>query len=196
MRSVLSHTIIILTLSVLLYVFQADSHQWLAYYHSGIQDGEWWRLITAHLCHTNGYHLLLNAAGLVVITSLFIHTFKTISLLSIFLFSSLFISACLYWFEPAVEWYVGLSGVLHALFAIGVCDEINKKDKWGAILGLGLVLKITFEQLNGASASTESLIGATVLINAHLYGAIAGLTYFLCLAIKQKIKKYKVSEQK
>lgn len=188
MRAVLIHTIIILTFSVLLFLLQPDSNQWLSYYHSAIEDGQWWRLLTAHICHTNGYHLLLNTVGLLVVVSLFLESFKNNALLLISLFSSLFISLCLFWLEPSVQKYVGLSGVLHALFAFGVCDELKKQDKWGIILGLGFIVKIAFEQFNGPSASTESLIGATVLINAHLYGAIAGVVYFLFIQLWQRIK--------
>ena len=183
MRAVLTHTVIILTLSTLLFVFQPDSHQWFAYYHSAIEKGQLWRLVTAHFCHTNGYHLLLNGIGLVVVVSLFFDTFKKQRLLPLLLFSAVFISLCLFFIEPTTQGYVGLSGVLHGLFAFGVCDELRKKDKWGVILGIGFIVKIAFEQFNGPAASTESLIGATVLINAHLYGAIAGVVYFLCAQI-------------
>tara|TARA_R110001592_G_scaffold232793_7_gene490253 strand:+ start:2890 stop:3477 length:588 start_codon:yes stop_codon:yes gene_type:complete len=188
MRAVSTHTIIILTLSLLLFLLQPDSNQWFSYYHSAIENGQWWRLLTAHICHTNGYHLLLNGIGLLVVVSLFLNTFINNALLLISLFSGLFISLCLFWFEPSVQQYVGLSGVLHALFAFGVCDELKKQDKWGIIIGLGFVIKIAFEQFNGPSPITESLIGATVLINAHLYGAIAGVVYFLLIQLWQQIK--------
>lgn len=177
-----------LALSLFAFLLQAVSNQWLSYYHSAIENGQWWRLLTAHICHTNGYHLLLNGIGLLVVVLLFVKTFKSNNLLFISLFSSLFISLCLFWLEPSVQKYVGLSGVLHALFAFGVCDELKKKDRWGIILGLGFIAKISFEQINGPSLSTESLIGATVLINAHLYGAIAGVVYFLSLQFWQRIK--------
>lgn len=188
MRAVLTHTAIILTLSSLLFIFQSDSNQWFAYYHSAIEKGQLWRLVTAHLCHTNGYHLLLNDIGLVVVVTLFLNTFKQQALLPLLLFSAVFISLCLYFIEPTTQGYVGLSGVLHALFAFGVCDELRKKDKWGIILGIGFIVKIAFEQLNGPSASTETLIGATVLVNAHLYGAISGVIYFLCSRVWHDIK--------
>ncbi|WP_028868523.1 rhombosortase [Psychromonas arctica] len=186
MRSVLFNNAIILTLCLLVFFLQPDSHQWFAYYHSGIEKGQWWRLLTAHICHTNGYHFLLNAVGLVVVSTLFLETFKKISLLAASLFSALFISTCLFLLEPDLQWYVGLSGVLHAIFAIGVCDELKKADKWGLILAVGFLIKIAFEQFNGPSLMTESLIAATVLVNAHLYGAIAGILYFLMMPFWKK----------
>ena len=187
MRSIWINNAIILTLCLLVFLFQADSHQWLAYYHRDIEKGQWWRLLTAHICHTNGYHLILNGIGLVVVSALFWDTFKTISLIFSACFSAIFISICLLLLEPDLQWYVGLSGVLHALFAIGVCDELKKGDRWGIVLGLGFITKIAFEQFNGPSLMTESLIAATVFINAHLYGAIAGVVYFLMTPLWQKM---------
>ncbi len=186
MRSIWINNAIILTLCLLVFIFQAESHQWLAYYHSDIEKGQWWRLLTTHICHTNGYHLILNGIGLAVVSALFLETFKKISLLVASLFSALFISICLLLLEPDLQWYVGLSGVLHALFAIGVCDELKKADKWGIILAVGFLVKIAFEQFNGPSLLTESLIAATVLVNAHLYGAIAGVVYFLMIPLWKK----------
>ncbi|WP_417698210.1 rhombosortase [Psychromonas sp.] len=186
MRTVWVHTAIILTLSTLLFLFQDNSNQWLAYYHNGIAKGQVWRLLTAHFCHTNGYHLLLNGTGLMVVAALFLDTFKHYSMLAMMLTIGLLISLCLYWIEPHLQWYVGLSGVLHGLFAFGVCDELKKRDKWGVILGLGFIIKVAYEQINGPSATTEALIGATVLINAHLYGAIAGVIYFSLMQVYSK----------
>ncbi|TEW53432.1 rhombosortase [Psychromonas sp. RZ22] len=190
MRAVIIDTTSLLTLSVLLYFLQPQTNQWLAYYHSGIENGQLWRLITGHICHTNLSHLILNSVGLLVTISLFIDSFKNKSLLMSSLFSSLFISICLFIFNPSIEWYMGLSGILHALFSIGVCDELQKNNKWGYILGIGLLLKLLIEQLIGPMHSTELLILANVSIDAHLYGAIAGIIYFLFLLAKNKYYRF------
>jgi len=191
MRAVITHTAIILTLSLLLYFWQSETNAWFAYYHSELAKGQVWRLITAHFCHTNGYHLLMNAIGLVVVTTLFIDTFKKYRLLPLFAFSGAFICFILFFFEKNIQSYVGLSGVLHGLFAFAVCDELKRREKWGMILGLGFICKIMWEQINGPSASTESLIAARVLINAHLYGAISGVIYFLLIQLPVQVKKLK-----
>lgn len=188
MRVVLTQTAIILILSLLMYFFHNETNQWFPYYHNAIAKGEVWRLLTAHLCHTNGYHLLLNAIGLIVVVMLFADTFKKYSLLSLFIFSALFISLMLFLVEKDMRSYVGLSGVLHAFFAFSVCDELKKREKWGVVLALGFIIKIGWEQFNGPSANTEYLIGATVLVNAHLYGASSGIIYFLSIRLWQKIK--------
>ena len=193
MRAVFTHTAIILTLSILLYFFQPESQQGFAYYHNEIAKGQVWRLLTAHFCHTNGYHLLLNGIGLIVTVSLFINTFKERLILPLLLFTGLFISLCVFYFEPSVYSYVGLSGVLHGLFSFAICDELKKRDKWGAVLCIGFIVKVAWEQLSGPSVSTEALIGATVLINAHLYGAIGGVIYFLAQQLWQQVLNKRIT---
>lgn len=63
-------------LCALLYVgglFTPSIDNLLAYRRSAISDGQWWRLITGNLLHTNHWHLLMNLAGLWVL--LFLHHF-------------------------------------------------------------------------------------------------------------------------
>jgi rhomboid family GlyGly-CTERM serine protease len=178
MRSLLIETTILIIISLLVYFFEPQASKWLAYYHTGIKQFEFWRLITATFCHTNFNHLAMNLIGLVVILGLFIDTFKKSSLIPLIIFSSLFIGLTLFLFEPNIIWYVGFSGVLHALFSYGVACDIQQRSKWGIGLGIGLLVKIVYEQYFGAQQSTIDLIGASVLINAHLYGMIAGLVYY------------------
>ena len=56
---------LLLTLCVLLAcVFEPASGEWLAYDRYAIEGFETWRLLTANIVHTNGWHALLNLAGL------------------------------------------------------------------------------------------------------------------------------------
>lgn len=185
MRSLIIETTLILVIAATVYLFSPQANQLLGYYYTGITEFELWRLISATFCHTNFNHLLMNGLGLVITLFLFINTFKSIYIFPIIIFNSIAIGLALFFFEPEVIWYVGLSGVLHGLFSYGIASDVNNKDRWGYLLLVGFIIKIIYEQIFGAQQNTIDLIGAPVLINAHLYGAIAGVVFY----ILQKQKK-------
>jgi len=188
MRPLIIETALIILIAAVIYLFDPQASQLLAYYHTGIKQFELWRLISATFCHTNFNHLLMNAFGLIITLALFIDTFKSIKIYPIIIFNSLFIGAALFFFEPDVIWYVGLSGVLHGLFSYGVAADISNKDRWGYLLGAGFIIKIIYEQVYGAQQSTIDLIGAPVLVNAHLYGAFSGVIFYFIPVIIQDAK--------
>ena len=179
MRSLFIETTIYVLICLGIYLLAPQTSQWLAYYHTGIAQFELWRLITATFCHTNFNHLLMNMFGLVITLLLFINTFKNKRLLPLIIFNSLFISLALFFLETDLIWYVGFSGVLHGLFSYGAMHDIHNRDRWGYLLGGGLFAKVGYEQLFGAEQSTIELIGAPVLVNAHLYGMLAGILFYL-----------------
>ncbi|MDF2180001.1 rhombosortase [Aliiglaciecola sp. CAU 1673] len=166
--------LIILTISALLYGFEPASSQWLAYDRIAMQTGEWWRLLTGNFLHTNGYHLLLNAAGLLLLWGLHGDYYRPLPFILLLMACALGATIGLYWWTPQMSWYVGLSGALHGLFAWGALMDIRHGLKSGYILILGIWLKIGYETWVGPSQDVESLIGATVATDAHLFGALTG----------------------
>ena len=149
------------------------------FYRLAISEGEYWRLLTGHLFHTNGTHLLLNLLGLALITALHRHFYQPLPFATLTLFSALFISGFLI-LIGGLDRYVGLSGLLHSFFAWGALKDMQAKEKTGVFLYLGLWVKVLLEQTQGASEQIASLINANVAIDAHLGGAIAGT---LCFAL-------------
>jgi rhomboid family GlyGly-CTERM serine protease len=81
----------------------------------------------------------------------------------------------LLWLNPGLIWYVGLSGVLHALFVAGLLGDIREHAALGWLVLLGFAGKIIFEQMYGPLPGSERSAGGPVVVDAHLYGAIAGL---------------------
>lgn len=146
------------------------------------QSAQFWRLLTAHFVHLGWSHFLLNAIGLILVWFIYGGVFKVSQWLLVIVVSSLGISIGLLWFDPAVVWYVGLSGVLHALLSAGLIYVLmnalfNKRDIFhleDAVLLIGLILKLGYEQRYGAIPFTESGSGGPVIVNAHFYGAIMG----------------------
>lgn len=189
MRNRIIETAWITVIALLVYLLEPQASQLLAYYHTGIAQFELWRLISATFCHTNFNHLAMNIAGLIITLLLFSETFKSIKIWPLIVFNSLFIGLALFFLEPNVIWYVGLSGVLHGLFSYGVASDIGNKESWGYLLGSGFLIKIIHEQIYGSAQSTIDLIGAPVLVNAHLYGALAGIVFYLAEYVLAKNKR-------
>lgn len=171
--------LVITVISLLAFVFDLQLSEHFVYQRQLISNGEVWRLISGHLFHTNAYHLILNVAALILLWLLHrkFYTLPSYSLL--FLWCAFFCSIALYFFEPSLIQYVGLSGVLHGIFVWGALMDIRDGDKTGYLLLIGVVLKIIHEQVYGASTELVALINASVAINAHLWGAIAGLLFFI-----------------
>ena len=93
----------------------------------------------------------------------------------------------IYYFDPTLMQYVGLSGVLHGVFVFGAVMDINAKDKTGYLLFLGIWLKIAHEQFYGASTDVSNLIEASVAVNAHLWGALGGLLFSVIYMVYIKL---------
>jgi rhomboid family GlyGly-CTERM serine protease len=164
--------------------------QTLVYRKDLISQGEVWRLLSGHILHTNSYHLLLNLAALFMMWVLHGRFYSIKNYIYLFLFCSLTTSLGLYYFDPTLIQYVGLSGALHGVFIFGALMDINDKDKTGYLLFIGAWAKIAYEQLYGSSTDVSSLIEANVAVNAHLWGAIGGLLFTIVYirVLKTKFK--------
>jgi len=145
---------------------------------SAIEQGEYWRLFTGNLFHTNSWHLFFNLLGLLMLTQLF---GRDISPLHFGLFSianASLVGTLLYLYSPTIELYVGLSGYLHGLFVLGCLVEIRAGRRSSYLLLGGIAAKIGWETFYGASQQMTVLINAQVATDAHLFGALGALPLF------------------
>jgi rhomboid family GlyGly-CTERM serine protease len=148
---------------------------WLRFDREAILHGEVWRLVTAHFAHLGWSHLAMNLAGLALIWLLFHRVYTTGQWLAALAVSMLGVGAGVLAFLPAVHWYVGLSGVLHGLFVAGALASLAAGYRAELLLLGLLVVKLAWEQVHGALPGSEGFAGGTVLVESHLFGAIAGL---------------------
>ncbi|EKO3592591.1 rhombosortase [Vibrio metschnikovii] len=151
---------------------------------TSIEQGQWWRILTGNFTHTNFAHLGMNLAGLWVIVFLFMPSIKSLFFALIMLSLSVGISI----FFTEMTLYVGLSGVLHGLFAYFALLEWLNGRRSSLWLVLGVIAKVAWEQWFGASMMTAELIQARVATEAHLAGTLGGLTLGLIqfLLIKKR----------
>lgn len=142
----------------------------LRYDRTAIAAGEWWRLLTAHAVHLDAHHLILDELGLVLVWALFADAYDAVDWLLVAAASALAIGSGLWWLSPGVAWYLGSSGVLHGAAAAGTARRLATRawERW--ILLACLAAKIAYEQYAEAHGRAAPL----VVVDAHLYGALAG----------------------
>lgn len=163
-------------LTLVIQLFSLDDL--LEFDRSEIASGSWWLLITGHLCHLDWQHLIFNDIALLIIWELFYRRYSTLKASIQFVSLCLCVGLGIYFFNPNIEWYVGLSGVLHGLFIIGIAKEVTSKNILSILVLIGFIGKIVWEQTVGIT--TGFLFEEdSVLVDAHLYGAIGGACFAL-----------------
>lgn len=160
--------------SIVAAVFGSAGRLLLRWEREAIAGGEWWRLVTGHFAHLNLGHLALNLAGLALVWMLVGGRYRPLGWW-------LVIAVCLatmdagFWFiDSHLSWYVGLSGLLHGLLLAGTVDRLREAPLESAVLGLLVAAKLAWEQYAGPLPGSEASTGGPVVVNAHLYGAVAG----------------------
>ena len=165
---------VIIGIAAVLAIYGDSGREWLRFDRAAIMNGEYWRLVSGHLVHLSLSHLILNAAGLLLIWFLISAYFDPRLWLVITVFVIIGIDLGFWYLEPGLQWYVGLSGLLHGLLAAGVVGGLRsgRVDVW--ILGAVLIGKLAYEQMLGPLPGSEESSGGTVIVAAHAYGALAG----------------------
>jgi rhomboid family GlyGly-CTERM serine protease len=159
---------------------------WGRYDRAALASGEAWRLITAHVVHLGWGHLWPNLLALLVIASLFEDVFSAGEWLALSLVAALSIDLGLYVLEPQVDWYVGLSGVLHGIVACGALLLVQRRSAVGWLLAIGIAGKLVYEQTAGPVPFTQASVGGPVITAAHLYGAGAGAAAAAFIAARRR----------
>ena len=165
---------VIIGIAAVLAIYGDSGREWLRFDRAAIMNGEYWRLVSGHLVHLSLSHLILNAAGFLLIWFLISAYFDPRLWLVITVFVIIGIDLGFWYLEPGLQWYVGLSGLLHGLLAAGVVGGLRsgRVDVW--ILGAVLIGKLAYEQMLGPLPGSEESSGGTVIVAAHAYGALAG----------------------
>lgn len=150
-------------------------------------SGQYWRLITGNIVHTNIYHWLMNILALFLMFVIFKPKIKEFEIIG-FVLSVLVGTGIIIGTE--IETYYGLSGMLHGVFAYYVIKDFfaNKEKRTSLIMATLLVIKLVSEQIWDINTGTELIIQANVATEAHLYGALSGVIIGLIFSKKQKEK--------
>jgi rhomboid family GlyGly-CTERM serine protease len=155
----------------------------LQYDRLAIADGALWRIVTAHFVHWSGEHLIWDGLALGVLGWL-CEREGAGRFLACVAVSAITISAILWFSEPGMATYRGLSGIDSALFAMLatriLCDAAAERD-WlriglTGLVAVGFAAKVGFEMASGATLFVDSLsAGMTPVPLAHVVGGAIGL---------------------
>lgn len=167
-------------IALLVWALGPDTADLLRYQRDAVLDGQYWRMITGHWVHLGWQHLAMNLGGLAVIWLLFDEVLSGLKAWVVTGGVALVTSFCLLLFHPQIEWYVGLSGLLHGLLAAGALLSLRTNQVTSWFVLLVLVGKLGVEFLNGGSSQVEAMIGGPILVQGHLYGTLGG---GLCAAV-------------
>lgn len=154
-------------------------HELLAWDRAEIQSGQWWRVFTGNITHTNYFHLLMNVSSLLLLALMHHAYYKTFSI--VFMVCVMMIVIGVVMFFTSFDWYVGLSGVLYGLFVWGAVKDIQNKRSLGWLMLFGALLKLLFDTFNQEEGLVANLIEASVAYQAHWAGALVGLVFAVCI---------------
>ena len=164
----------VILLALVLMLAGDAGRNWLRFERAGIASGEAWRLVTGHFVHLGISHTILNLAGLILVWLLAGRAYPWQKWLWIMTGSMAAIDLGLWFGAPMLEWYVGLSGLLHGVLAAGIVAGIANRSFEAVVVAVLVTGKLAWEQFAGPLPGSEATSGGAVIVDAHLYGVIGG----------------------
>lgn len=142
-----------------------------------VLGGQLWRLWSGHWVHLDAHHAAINLIALVLMALIAVRMRQLRPLLAVSLPMMPLVAALLLLTAPDLQWYAGLSGLLHGWAAWLLLRRGGGVATIGALLLAG---KLVWEQIApAADASAFPVIHA-----AHLIGALVGAALALPGALR------------
>lgn len=157
----------------------------LAWQRAALDSGQWLRLLTAHAAHLSLHHLLFNLIGLLLIAELLLERWRSADIAALCLISALGTSLLLWHGAPGLQWYAGLSGLLHGLWGGAALTGCLLAQGW-LYVGALLTLAVKLVWLNPAVVTAGDGQAMPVVAVAHLYGAASGLIWAVVVRIGRR----------
>ena len=167
---------------LLVVLMQLIGQEPLRYQHDWLQSGEVWRILTANWVHVGWQHLALNILGLAICVSLANPRWSVKRWLLQSLCIGVGISILFTLRNPDLKWYAGFSGILFGLYLLAAVDLYARDQLIALLMGGAIVLKVIIEQYAPFDLDSSDLIGAPVIVDAHLYGLLMAIAIALAWA--------------
>jgi len=145
------------------------------YDRGAIAQGEWWRLATGHMVHSDGNHALWDITAQALIGWVMEQQGRRRWVLAS-LAGMMAVNAGLWWWLPELTRYCGLSGMLNTLFVIALTDGWRRhRHPIVPMVALGLTIKLATEAFNQHSLFIHTLWPSTP--EAHVAGCMGAILF-------------------
>jgi rhomboid family GlyGly-CTERM serine protease len=163
--------------AVLAYLLPGAAPEALVFDRVAIAQGEWWRLLTGHWVHSDPAHAGWDITALLLLGALFEPRLKWRLPLAL-LIGTVGVNAWLWWMDPALRYYCGLSGILNSLLIVGLL-QLWRDCRAPLVLltGVAAAAKILLELSLGQTLLTRTAWPAVPAV--HAAGFLSGL---VCVA--------------
>ncbi|AOS98684.1 Rhomboid family protein [Microbulbifer aggregans] len=157
----------------------------LRYERGLILGGDYWRILSGHFVHANLNHLLVNCLALLLCWTLFTNRQPQHYVLIGLVTLSAMTGLSLLVFAHRLDEFQGLSGLIHALLAMGATMEISERSsRWrGLFLLVLLSVKVYSEWFGTTGAVVERWTGVPVIFETHFWGVASGIAVGITVAI-------------
>ncbi|HYQ72854.1 MAG TPA: rhombosortase [Gammaproteobacteria bacterium] len=144
---------------------------------SAIARGEWWRLVTGHWVHSDPVHAGWDIAALLLLGILFEARLRW-WLPGALLIGTFGVDIWLWWGDPALYFYCGLSGILNCLLITGLLQLwLDIRHPLVVLTGMGAAVKIIVEINSGQALLTR--IAWPSVPTVHAAGFLCGLLLYV-----------------
>jgi len=167
-------TFLLAAIAILAYLCLGPAPEAWVFDRAAIAQGEWWRLLTGHWVHSDAQHALWDIAALLLFGMLLEAHLRWL-LAAALLFASAGVDAWLWWGQPELQLYCGLSGIFNGLLAAGLV-LLWRDFRHPAVLltAAGAALKIVVEIQAGQALFTQTAWASVPAVHAvgFLCGAV------------------------
>lgn len=168
--------------------FAAATEPALQFDRTLIAANQWWRLFSGQFIHYGIYHLLMNVAALLLVGFILLRNINLLFYCELLAITLTAVGLGLYVNNPELSYYAGLSGVLHGLIVAGLLLTLVETPIFNGLALVAVAGKILQEQ-SASFDVNHPLLPVPVAVDAHVYGALAGLVFgcvILALSLRKK----------
>jgi rhomboid family GlyGly-CTERM serine protease len=177
-KAALGGCFFLITLIILLTVFERSFFPLLSLEANKVSAGEYWRLLTANLVHFGWIHTAINAAAFLLCVLAFFTDYSLKRFSFLLLWCCVGVGLGIYFLNPEYSPYAGLSGAIHGLIVAGLL-QTRVYPLWIRTVVLGLLIAKLVDENRADYEATDlqALLPVAVAVESHLYGALAGLAF-------------------